>query len=147
MRNWLLVNTPDDFETSRSRGFEMAAMGSGDRDAWRRVEPGDRVLFYLSGIDAVAGVARVSGERFEADEGASGTDGGPYRFPIEPMAVCEPGEYVPVEPLARDMEHTGGRPPGEWASAFHGTVHEISDADAEILEGAIRLQSGATPSA
>ena len=79
MTNWLLVSSPDNFERSRARGFDVAGMKSRHRRKWERVVPGDRILLY------------------------------PKRWPAE-----------------------------NWTLAFQGNVHELSDADAELLEAAVR---------
>ena len=60
MTNWLLVSSPDNFERSRARGFDVAGMKSRHRRKWERVVPGDRILFYLTGVNAIGGVARVT---------------------------------------------------------------------------------------
>ena len=149
MNNWMLVSSPENFETSRARGFDVAGMKSRHRRRWERVEPGDRVIFYLTGVKAIGGVARVAGDRFEDEtpiwHSRREGENYPFRFPIEPTATCEPGDYVPAEPLAREMEYTRRWPPENWTLAFQGNVHELSDADADLIEGAVRLQAGAVP--
>jgi hypothetical protein len=143
MTNWLLVSSPDNFERSRARGFDVAGMKSRHRRKWERVAVGDRVLFYLTGVKAIGGVARVTGAPFEAQEPIweSGKPGEiyPYRFPIEPVAVLPAERVVPVEPLALGpMEYPKRWPAENWTLAFQGNVHELSDADAELLEAAVR---------
>lgn len=151
MTNWLVAISPENLEASRARGFDVAGMGSRYRSQWERVRHGDRVIFLVSGADAIAGVARVTGEPFEADE-PIWTSTGPderyaLRFPIEVTAVSDPAENVALEPLARELDATGGGGSPAWRLAPDGSVHEVTDADAEVLEGAVRLQSGAAPTA
>ena len=143
MTNWLLVSSPDNLERSRARGFDVAGMKGRHRRKWERVRPGDRVLFYLTGLKAIGGVARVTGEPFESHEPIweSGKPGEvyPWRFPIEPVAILEPGRFVAVEPLALGpMEYPKRWPAESWTLAFQGNVHELSDADAGIIETAVR---------
>ena len=152
MANWLLAITPDDFETSRARGFDVAGVSERHRSTWERVHRGDRVLFHLSGADAIAGAGRVTGERYEDAApiwaARAPHDPYPYRFPIETTAVCEPGDYVPLEPLARELDYVRPRGTGdEAASDAPGSIHELTDADAELLEAAVRLRTGAMPTA
>jgi hypothetical protein len=143
MTNWLLVSSPDNFERNRALGFGQAAMKSRHRRKWERVVPGDRVLFYLTGIKAFGGVCRVTGSPFESHEvvwtsAGKPAEDYPWRFPTEPVVVLAPDRFVLAEPLAREMLYTKRWPEPNWTLAFQGNVHELSDADADLVEAAIR---------
>jgi hypothetical protein len=143
MTNWLLVSSAANFEKSRALGFATTAMKSRHRRKWERVRPGDRVLLYLTGVKAFGGVCRVTGAPFESheivwtSEGKPGEDY-PWRFPTEPVVVLAPERFVPAEPLAREMTYTQRWPAENWTLAFQGNVHELSDADTDLVESAIR---------
>ncbi len=150
MSNWLLVSSAENFETSRSLGFAQAGMKSRHRRKWERVRPGDRVFLYLTGVKAIGGVCRVSGTPFESHERfwtseSHPQEDYPWRFPTEPLAILAPGRYLPAEPLAREMTYTQRWPAANWTLAFQGNVHEISDADADLLERAIRRAADQVP--
>jgi hypothetical protein len=68
MNNWVLVSSPENFGRSRAIGFTTTAMKSRHRRKWERVQPGDRIFFYLTGEKAIGGVARVTGTPFESHE-------------------------------------------------------------------------------
>lgn len=143
MGNWLLVSSPENFERSRGIGFRTSAMKSRHRRKWERVEPGDRVFYYLTGEKAIGGVARVTGAQFESHERIWGSaakplEDYPWRIPTEPLVILGPGRFVPAEPLAREMEYTKRWPAENWTLAFQGNVHELSDADADLIERAVR---------
>jgi hypothetical protein len=143
MPNWILVSSPENFATSRERGFELAGMKSRHRRKWERVRPGDRVFFYLTGAKAIAGMARVAGEPFEDHDLIWQSKGKPHedypwRFPITPVTILDPGDELPAEPLARELEHARRWPAENWTLAFQGNVHEISESDADLLERALR---------
>lgn len=149
MTNWLLVSSADNFEKNRELGFRQAAMKSRHRRKWERVAPGDRVLFYLTGVKAIGGVCRVTGAPFESHEriwgsGSKPDEDYPWRFPTEPIVTLAPGSYVPAEPLALGpLEYPKRWPTENWTLAFQGNVHELSDADADIVEAAVRQAAGA----
>lgn len=143
MTNWLLVSSADNFEKNRGLAFRQAAMKSRHRRKWERVEPGDRVFFYVTGVKAIGGEARVTGSPFESHEriwgsGAKPNEDYPWRFPTEPVVVLDPERFVPAEPLAREMAYTKRWPAENWTLAFQGNVHELSDEDAELVQEAIR---------
>jgi hypothetical protein len=142
MTNWLLVSSPENFERSRAIDFATSAMKSRHRRKWERVERGDRVFYYLTGEKAIGGVARVTGTPFESHERIWGSaskplEDYPWRFPTEPVVILDAGSYVPAEPLARRMEYTKRWPAENWTLAFQGNVHELSDADADLVERAV----------
>ena len=142
MNNWLLVSSPENFERSRAIGFATTAMKSRHRRKWERVQPGDRILYYLTGEKAIGGVARVTGAPFESHEKIWGSaakplEDYPWRFPTEPVLILEAGRAVPAEPLARQMEYTKRWPAENWTLAFQGNVHELVDADFAAIERAI----------
>jgi hypothetical protein len=143
MTNWLLVSSADNFERNRELGFRQAAMKSRHRRKWERVAPGDRVVFYLTGVKAIGGVCRVTGAPFESHERIWGSaskpaEDYPWRFPTEPLVTLTPDAFVPAEPLAAQMAYTKRWPPQNWTLAFQGNVHELSDADADLLERSVR---------
>jgi hypothetical protein len=143
MSNWLLVSSPENFERSRAIGFRTSGMKSRHRRKWERVQPGDRVFFYLTGVKAIGGMARVIGQQFESHERVWGSaakpqEDYPWRFPTEPVLVLEAGDFVHAEPLAREMAYTKRWPAENWTLAFQGNVHELSDADADLIERAVR---------
>lgn len=148
MGNWLLLSSPDNFEKSRALGFRQAAMKSRHRRKWERVAAGDRVFFYLTGLKAIGGAARVTGTPFESHERIWGSkskplEDYPWRFPTEPIAILDADAFVPAEPLARRMEYTKRWPAANWTLAFQGNVHELSDRDAELLLDAVRAGAAA----
>ena len=129
MGSWLLVSSPENFERSREIGFRTSAMKSRHRRKWERVRPGDRVFYYVTGEKAIGGIARVTGQPFESHERIWGSaakplEDYPWRFP--------------TEPLAREMEYTKRWPAENWTLAFQGNVHELPDADADLVERAVR---------
>ena len=105
---------------------------------------GEDSRFALSWIDISTGEFRIA----ECDR---------LSLPAE-IARLEPGEIivsentirrlpaervVPVEPLALGpMEYPKRWPAENWTLAFQGNVHELSDADAELLEAALTADPG-----
>jgi hypothetical protein len=150
MANWLLVSSPENFERSRAIDFRTSAMKSRHRRKWERVQPGDCVFYYLTGEKAIGGMSRVTGAPFESHERIWGSaakplEDYPWRFPTEPVVILEPGQSVPAEPLARRMAYTKRWPADNWTLAFQGNVHELDEADAELIEAALTRAAEAVP--
>lgn len=140
--NWLLVSAPENFETSRARGFDIAGMKSRHRKKAEKVKAGDRVIYYLTGVKAVGGISEATGPYFESQEHiwTSSKDGEeyPFRFPVKPLYIRDKGDYVPMVDLVPLLEYPKRWPPEHWTLAFQGNVHILSDHDYDIIEQAVR---------
>lgn len=141
--HWLLVSSPENFETSRARGFDIAGMKSRHRKKSETVRAGDTVLFYVTGLKAIAGLARVTGGCFEDDthiwDSKKPGEEYPYRFPIQPLAViAASSDFVPVEPFLDALEYPKRWPRENWTLAFQGNVHRLSPQDHALLANAVR---------
>ncbi|MBV8083385.1 MAG: EVE domain-containing protein [Chloroflexi bacterium] len=147
--NWMLVSGADNFEVSRSLGFTVAGMKERHRKKAERVQPGDRVLFYLTGIQRFGGTATVTDTYYE-DRGnriweskKTGEYPYPWRFAIKADIVLLPDLFVKAESLLPELTWVKKWPASHWQLAFQGNVHVLSDEDFGVIENAIRAASAA----
>ena len=145
--NWMLVSGADNFEVSRSMGFSVAGMKERHRRKAERVQQGDRVLFYLTGIQKFGGTATVTETYFE-DRGnriweskKAGEYPYPWRFGIKPDLILAPSQFVSAESLLPQLEWVKKWPISHWQLAFQGNVHVLTDADFGVIESAIHKAS------
>ena len=138
----MLVSSAQNFETSRARGFDLAGMKSRHKKKAERVVAGDRVLFYLVGVQAFAGTATATGTYFESAEPiwTSKKEGEdyPYRFPIEPNVILPSSEFVKAFDLLPALEWVKKWPIANWQLAFQGNVHMLSDQDFGTIEQTLK---------
>ena len=107
------------------------------------IEPGDRIVFYVTGLQAFGGIVRVTGEMYEDREklwpGKPGkADAYPWRFDTEPELVLDEDDFVPAEGVALELEHVRKWPAEHWHLAFQGQLRTVTDADAALLERTLR---------
>ena len=147
--NWMLVSGADNFEVSRAMGFTVAGMKERHRRKAERVRPGDRVLFYLTGIQRFGGTATATDTYYE-DRGnriwqtkKAGEYPYPWRFPIKPDLILPANDFVSAAGLLPSLEWVKKWPPSHWQLAFQGNVHVLSDADFQTVENAIAQVAGA----
>jgi hypothetical protein len=144
----MLVSSPENFERARGLGFPVLAMKSRHVKKAQRVEPGDRVVYYATGVMAFAGTFTVTGPFFESHEALfqSKKDGEdyPFRFPVRSDHVLPAGSYVSAASLLSALDYTRKWPSNHWTLAFQGNVHVLSDLDFATIEGAIRVAEGAS---
>jgi hypothetical protein len=139
---WLLVSSPENFEVSRSRGFDIAGMKSRQRKKAEAVQAGDTVFFYLTGMKAIAGLAEVTGTFYEDHshiwDSKKAAEEYPFRFSINPVAIIpDPGDFVAVEVFIDELEYVQRWPRENWTLAFQGNVHRLSEPDYNLLAQAV----------
>jgi predicted RNA-binding protein len=146
-KTWVLTGSLENFRATRERGFRVIGAKEGRRRMAEQIEPGDRIVFYVTGVQAFGGIVRVTGEMYEDRTkiwpGKKGKpDAYPWRFETEPVVVLEENDFVPAEQLAGELEHVRKWPPEHWQLAFQGQLRTVSGADAELLERRIRQAAG-----
>jgi hypothetical protein len=147
VKTWVLTGSPENFEATRARGFRLIGMKERRRNLAERVEPGDRIVFYLTRVKRFAAIVRVTGELFEDRTpvwpGKPGkADPYPWRFETEPELVLDDDARIPAEELAGELEHVRKWPQEHWTLAFQGQLRAVSDADAALLEERMRIAAG-----
>jgi predicted RNA-binding protein len=147
-KTWVLTGSLENFRATREREFRLIGAKEGRRRMAEQIEPGDRIVFYVTGIQAFAGVIRVTGEMHEDRTpvwpGKPGKrDAYPWRFETEPVEILEEEDFVPAVELAGELEHVRKWPADHWQLAFQGQLRIVSAADAELLERRIGAAAGA----
>ena len=75
---WIVVGSPDNFEKTAELGFTVQGLKSRHRRKAERMDQGDRLVWYITGDQAFAGIATIQGPYFEdAQEGRQGGRGLP----------------------------------------------------------------------
>jgi hypothetical protein len=149
-KTWVLTGSLDNFRATRERDFELIGAKEGRRGMAEQIEPGDAIVFYVTGVQAFGGMIRVTGEMYEdrtkvwpgkgakrpvgAGGAAGKVDPYPWRFETEPVLILDEDDFVPAEDLALELEHVRKWPAAHWHLAFQGQLRTVSDADAELLE-------------
>lgn len=142
-KTWVLTGSLDNFRVTRERGFRVIGAKEGRRRMAEGIEPGDRIVFYVTGLQAFGGMVRVTGEMYEDREkiwpGKPGkVDAYPWRFETEPELALDEQSFVPAEDVALELEHVRKWPAEHWQLAFQGQLRTVCDADAELLERRLR---------
>lgn len=137
MTYWIVVGSPENFEIARERGFDMFGFKSTRRRESADMRPGDKLIFYLTGVMRFGGIADITSEVFEdhtpvfKTEKKPGEDY-PFRVRTAPDRVLDKDQWLDVKEYADKLELTRRR--GEhWRLAFQGNLHKISDDDYETI--------------
>jgi hypothetical protein len=151
-KTWILTGSPENFAATRGRGFQLIGMKERRRRQAEQFAPGDEIVFYLTVVQAFAGVVAVTSEMFEDRTkvwpGKPGNpDPYPWRFETEPLVVLDEPRWVPAVELASELEHVGKWPIEHWRLAFQGQLRTVSDVDAALLNRRIRAAANAPAAA
>ena len=138
MVTWVLTGSPENFAATREHGFTVIGLKERRRGFAEQIEPGDRIVFYLTRVGAFGAAVRVTGPLFEDRAtvwpGKPGkADPYPWRFPTEPEVVLDEADWVPAEDVKGRLEHVAKWPPEHWKLAFQGQIRQVSEADAAVL--------------
>ncbi len=130
---YVVVGGVENYQTTRALGFTLHGFKSTRRKMAQGVRPGDRLLFYLTGVKRFVAVATVTSTPFEdhAPIWSSAKKPGedyPYRVRIRPERVLDPADGVDAEPLARRMAYTKKWPPSAKPSPRTGRSRPRRDA-------------------
>jgi predicted RNA-binding protein len=148
MQTWIVVGTPENFELLRKRKFDLCAFKSSRRKQSGEMQPGDRIVHYLTGVVQFGGIVEVTSEMFEDNtdiglhsEGKEDEDY-PFRIKTKPVVVPPKGRYVEVREITDLLEKTRALGPKKLGMAFRGNLHRISNADYEQIERLLTVEAG-----
>jgi predicted RNA-binding protein len=136
--SWILTGSLENFRINVERGFDVIGFKERRRRQAEEFEPGDEVFFYVTGVQAFGGLARVTSEMFEDRTriwpGKKGRpEIYPWRVQAEPVLILREDDFVPAEELVTELEHVRKWPPDHWHLAFQGQLRTIGEADAGLL--------------
>ncbi|HEY7266231.1 MAG TPA: EVE domain-containing protein [Solirubrobacterales bacterium] len=149
LTNWILTGSLENFRINVERGFDVIGFKERRRRQAEEFEPGDEIFFYVTGVQAFGGIARVRSEMFE-DRTPIWPQGKkkkpepyPWRVEAEPVLVLREEDFVPAEELVTDLEHIRKWPPDHWHLAFQGQLRTIGEADARLLRERLGARTAA----
>jgi predicted RNA-binding protein len=148
---WILTGSLENFRINVERGFDVIGFKERRRNQALEFEPGDEIVFYVTGVQAFGGIARVRSEMFE-DRTPIWPQGKkrrpepyPWRVEAEPAVVLDEAAFISAESLLDQLEHVRKWPAEHWHLAFQGQLRTVSDADARVLGERIAAAGVAAP--
>jgi predicted RNA-binding protein len=150
---WILTGSLENFRINVERGFDVIGFKEGRRRQAMEFESGDEIVFYVTGVQAFGGIARVRSAMFE-DRAPIWPQGRkkrpeayPWRVEAEPVVVLDEERFVSAEELAGALEHVRKWPAEHWHLAFQGQLRTIGEADAALLRERIDAAASGRESA
>lgn len=138
-KTWILTGGVENFRIYAERGFDVIGFKEGRRRQAESFEPGDEIVFYVSGLQVFGAVARVRSAMFEDREPIwpqgkkRKPEPYPWRVEAEPVVVLAEDSFVPAEEMVGKLEHISKWPAAHWHLAFQGQLRVVGENDAAIL--------------
>jgi hypothetical protein len=141
---WILVSSLENWHKTVEHDFTVQGIKSRHRKKADQMKPGDKFIYYCTGVKSFAGITTVQSTVFEdhstiwlsANKKKKEEDY-PYRFQIEADLALEDDNLVAAEPLARQMAYASKWAPEHWTLAFQGNVHNIPEEDYQFIRAEI----------
>lgn len=144
---WILTASPENHAATAEHGFTVIGCKERRRNQAMLIEPGDRIVLYLTRVMRFAAAIRVTGELYEDRTGIwpgkpGKADAYPWRFATEPELVLEEAGWLAAEELKDDLAHIRKWPAEHWKLAFQGQLRTVCDADAALLMERMHAAAG-----
>ena len=146
--HWIVVGSEENMRIAQARGFDVFGFKSTRGREAAQMQPGDKLIFYLTRIMKFGGVATVASSFFEdhtpvfKSEKKPGEDY-PLRVRTQVDVILESGEYLDVRDIAPRLAYTKKWPPEHWRLAFQGNLHRIPEEDYQLIASLMSASAGA----
>jgi len=142
MNCWMIVTSPDNFNKTRELKFTVQGFKSRHRKKAEKMQPGDPLIYYITGEAAFAGICEIASPHFESHDIIWTSPGKPdehypWRVKIKKVHIPADSARVRAETLKDDLQYVRKWPAAHWKLAFQGNVHLLPEADYDIIKKAL----------
>ena len=141
---WIIVGSAENYRRTAERGFTVQGIKSRHRKKAERMRPGDKIVYYLTGLKAFAAISTITSPSFESHEliwqsgePKKAAEDYPFRVETTPDLVLPDDDFLPAEGVARQLRYVRKWPEAHWTLAFQGNVHEIGADNFELMRFAM----------
>ena len=134
---WMVVCNEENYHVTKDLDFTVQGLKAEYRRKVQRVESGDRLLYYVSGIRCFTATATLTSTYREEETQVWKNEGRAnwlYRIDIKPEVVLEETQYIKAGLLAHRLDYIRRWPPENWFMAFQGNLHLLPKNDFFIIE-------------
>lgn len=134
---WMIVCNEDNFRITRDLNFTVQGLKSEYRRKVQRVESGDRLLYYVTGMRCFTATATLTSTYREEETEVWKNEGSAswlYRIDIKPEVVLDEEQYINAGLLAHRLDYIRRWPPENWYMAFQGNLHLLPKNDFFLIE-------------
>ncbi len=142
---WMFVQSPENFNISRERGFDVHGFTRVQRRRAQRMEPNDQILYYVSSIRKWGALGTIISRYYDDQTPVWNVDPKRplvYRVRTHPSIVLEEDDYIDALLLGPRLDYVKRWVPEMWDLAFSDTLHLLPQRDFRLVEHEmLRIQS------
>lgn len=150
---WVIVGSKENYDISRAHGFKIQGIKSRHRKKAEQMHPGDRFIYYITGLMALGGIVSVESDYVEdytplwkCSSNKRQMEIYPFRFKIKPYLIpADDSGLLPVAPLHTQIQYLRKWPEANWTLGFQGNVHHWPQADYQLVETLFSKQNHLIP--
>ena len=139
---WMISESQENFEITKSLGFTLHGLGPRHRRRADRMQPDDRMLYYVKGLRKWTASLIITSRSFEGRDpiwvSSRKGNGYPYRVQISPDIVLDAEDYIDALILAPRLEYIKRWAPEDWPLAFFDRLHLLPQRDFRLIEGEMK---------
>ena len=134
----MFVEAPQNFEITREIDFSLFGMGAKYRRRAERMQPQDRVLFYINGVRKWPASATITSTYFEDNSPlwhpTTRGESFQYRVKLKPDIVLDEEDYIDAMILGPRLDYVKRWAPENWPLAFWDRLHLLPQRDFRLIE-------------
>jgi restriction system protein len=134
MNYWLDLFTVKTLEEFQKAGANVSGFRDRRFQICQQIQPGDKLLCYITGISRWVGVLRVTKPAYRSEERIWDMEVFPVRLGVEPEILLPPEHGIPHQSLQPSL-HSPAR---SWAGYLRGSPTRLQKDDAEVILDAIQ---------
>ena len=139
MNYWLVVTSADNFRQDREvLNFKAQGLPRRSRKSVQKMKKGDRVVYYVMGLQRFGATATITGEYYE-DTKRLWTDDDevwPARCPSEPDLVLQDDELLDAKKLVSHLGFIEKK--DHWGVYLQGSIRQIPEEDFKLIESEMK---------
>lgn len=136
---WLVLFTAETWDEFTKSGGDVMGFRQSRWSTVRKIQPGDYLLAYLTGVSRLIGVMEATSEAFEDSKPIWSADPFPCRIRVRPIETVALDTAIPILELRDRLSiFEGLRNPNIWQGAVRGSPTRWTTADGEAVVAAIR---------
>ena len=139
----MIVTSKENFEATQIRDFSVQGVKSRHRKKAMEMQPGDKMIYYITGVQKFAGIAEITSTYFEDEEpiweskSKKREETYPWRVEIQPELILEEDDWVDSEVFKDKLEYIAKWPEEHWKLAFQGNVHRLPEVDYQTVKSVL----------
>ncbi len=139
---WMITISVENFRITRDTGFKIQGVKASERKRAQRMQPEDRLLFYLEDAQKFGAVATVKSACFEDAEpvwkASDGKEKFPYRVQLQPNYVLAEKDFLDAKQISPRLDYVKKWVPELWPLAFQGNLHLLPKRDFNLIEAEMK---------